>query len=65
MSTSISVIFAFWSYPTGMVVFWFAFIVVIAFGVREFFAPGPGLVHRDEVAVDGAPSAGPQPVHGR
>ena len=53
-----SVIFVFWSYPTGMVVFWFAFVIVIAFGIREFFAPGPGLVHRDETAVD---ARGPAP----
>jgi|GEM_PF-5643684 len=54
-----SVIFVFWSYPTGMVVFWFAFVIVIAFGIREFFAPGPGLVHRDETAVD---ARGPAPA---
>lgn len=54
-----SVIFAFWSYPTGMVVFWFAFVIVIAFGIREFFAPGPGLVHRDGTTVK---ARGPAPA---
>ena len=54
-----SVIFVLWSYPTGLVVFWFAFVIVIAFAIREFFAPGPGLVHRDETAVD---AAGPGPT---
>ena len=54
-----SVIFVLWNHPTGLVVFWFAFAIVIAFAIREFFAPGPGLVHRDETAVD---AAGPRPA---
>lgn len=54
-----SVIFVLWNYPTGMVVFWFAFAIVIALAVREFFAPGPGLIRRDETATD---AAGPAPA---
>ncbi|NUR61699.1 MAG: hypothetical protein HOV87_24020 [Catenulispora sp.] len=54
-----SVIFIIWDHPTGLVVFWFAFVIVIAFAIREFFAPGPGLVHREEAAVD---PAGPRPA---
>jgi hypothetical protein len=40
-------------------VFWFAFVIVIAFAIREFFAPGPGLVHRDETETH---TAGPTPA---
>lgn len=29
--------------PTGMVVFWFAVVILAAFAVREFLAPGPGV----------------------
>lgn len=54
-----SVIFIIWDHPTGLVVFWFAFVIVIAFAIREFFAPGPGLVHREEAAAD---AAGPRPA---
>jgi hypothetical protein len=54
-----SVAFVLWNYPTGMVVFWFAFVIVIAFAIREFFAPGPGLVHRDETETH---TAGPTPA---
>lgn len=54
-----AVVFVLWDHPTGMVVFWFAFVIVIAFAIREFFAPGPGLVRRDEKAVD---AAGPTPA---
>jgi hypothetical protein len=53
-----SVIFVLWNRPSGLVVFWFAFVIVVAFGIREFFAPGPGLIRRDETAVDAA-GAGP------
>ena len=53
-----SAIFVLWHHPTGLVVFWFAFVIVVAFGIREFFAPGPGLIRRDETAVDAA-DAGP------
>ena len=64
-----SVVFVFWDSPTGMVVFWFAFVIVAAFGIREFFAPGPGLIRRDETAVDarGPASAagGPPDAPGR
>ncbi|MET8946346.1 hypothetical protein ABZX30_22875 [Streptomyces sp. NPDC004542] len=38
-----SIVFVFWDRPTGMVVFWFAVVVLALFGVREFLAPGPGL----------------------
>lgn len=38
-----SVVFVFWDHPTGLVVFWFAVVVLAAFGIREFLAPGPGL----------------------
>ncbi|MFF4394828.1 hypothetical protein [Streptomyces sp. NPDC001480] len=38
-----SIVFVFWDHPTGMVVFWFAVVVLALFGVREFLAPGPGL----------------------
>ena len=47
-----SVIFVVWDHPTGMVVFWFAFVIVIAFGIREFFAPGPGLVRAGPAAPE-------------
>ena len=53
-----SVVFVLWNHPTGLVVFWFAFVIAAAFAVREFFSPGPGLVSRDETAVDAA-GAGP------
>jgi hypothetical protein len=36
-----SVVFVIWDHPTGLVVFWFAFVVLIAFAIREFLAPGP------------------------
>ena len=54
-----SVVFVLWDHPTGLVVFWFAFVIVIAFAIREFFSPGPGLVRRDETVVD---AAGPKPA---
>ncbi|NUR29092.1 MAG: hypothetical protein HOV83_25170, partial [Catenulispora sp.] len=54
-----AVIFVLWNHPTGLVVFWFAFVIIVAFAIREFFAPGPGLVHRDEKAVN---AAGPTPA---
>ncbi|GAA1956757.1 hypothetical protein [Catenulispora subtropica] len=57
-----SAVFVIWEHPTGMVVFWFAFIIVIAFAIREFFAPGPGLIRRDEVAVDDTAGPGPTPA---
>lgn len=53
-----SVLFVLWNHPTGLVVFWFAFVIAAAFAVREFFAPGPGLVRRDHTTVDAA-DAGP------
>lgn len=49
-----SVLFVLWDHPTGLVVFWFAFVIAVAFGIREFFAPGPGLVRRDQTAVEAA-----------
>lgn len=50
-----SIVFVFWSRPTGMVVFWFAVVVLALFAVREFLAPGPGL------AGAGQRPAGPPP----
>ncbi|MEY9861047.1 hypothetical protein ABH935_006685 [Catenulispora sp. GAS73] len=49
-----SVVFVLWNHPTGLVVFWFALVIAVAFAIREFFAPGPGLIRRDETAVDAA-----------
>lgn len=57
-----SVIFVLWDHPTGMVVFWFAVVIAAAFAIREFFAPGPGLVHRDPAASDRGGTAGPAPA---
>ncbi|MFE6871224.1 hypothetical protein ACFVFS_32285 [Kitasatospora sp. NPDC057692] len=34
-----AVVFVLWDHPTGMVVFWFAVVVLAAFAIREFFAP--------------------------
>lgn len=34
-----AVIFIFWANPTGLVVFWFAVVVLVAFAIREFLAP--------------------------
>ncbi|MFI9720865.1 hypothetical protein ACIHFE_14620 [Streptomyces sp. NPDC052396] len=36
-----ALVFAFWAHPTAMVVFWFVVVVLGAFGIREFLAPGP------------------------
>jgi hypothetical protein len=47
-----SVIFVIWDHPTGLVVFWFAFVIAIAFAIREFFAPGPGPLNHSKVAVN-------------
>ncbi len=33
-------VFVAWSHPTAMVVVWFAVVVLAAFGIREFLAPG-------------------------
>ena len=54
-----SVVFVLWDHPTGLVVFWFAFVIAIGFAIREFFAPGPGLIRGEKTAVDAA-SAGPR-----
>ncbi|MFB6893254.1 hypothetical protein ACFCX4_28515 [Kitasatospora sp. NPDC056327] len=57
-----AVVFAFWDHPTGMVVFWFAVVVLVAFAVREFFAPAhPVAPHPRTVAptVGGAGDAKP------
>lgn len=35
-------VFVAWSRPTAMVVVWFAVVVLAAFGIREFLAPGAG-----------------------
>ncbi|MFJ8477084.1 hypothetical protein [Kitasatospora sp. NPDC094011] len=48
-----SLVFVLWAHPTALTVFWFAVAVLIAFGIREFLAPGPG------------PSPGPSPGPGR
>ncbi|MGW7003206.1 hypothetical protein ACWGCW_10355 [Streptomyces sp. NPDC054933] len=32
-------VFVFWSHPTAVFVFWFALVVLGAFGIREFLAP--------------------------
>ncbi|WP_230210313.1 hypothetical protein [Streptomyces kaniharaensis] len=37
-----AVIFVVWDNPTGMVAFWFAVVILVLFGIREFLAPGPG-----------------------
>ncbi|GAA1878961.1 hypothetical protein [Streptantibioticus ferralitis] len=37
-----AVVFIFWSHPTAVVVFWFAVVVLGAFGIREFLAPASG-----------------------
>ncbi|MGF1429864.1 hypothetical protein [Kitasatospora sp. LaBMicrA B282] len=37
-----SAVFLAWDDPTGVVVFWFAVVILALFGVREFLAPGPG-----------------------
>ncbi|MFE3246785.1 collagen-like domain-containing protein, partial [Kitasatospora indigofera] len=34
-----ALVFAFWDHPSGVVVFWFAVVVLAAFAVREFLAP--------------------------
>ncbi|MER7708072.1 hypothetical protein ABTX81_34935 [Kitasatospora sp. NPDC097605] len=34
-----AVVFVLWDHPTGMVVFWFAVVVLAAFALREFLAP--------------------------
>ncbi|MBD0693422.1 hypothetical protein [Streptomyces sp. CBMA123] len=38
-----ALLFVLWGHPTALPVFWFAVVVLIAFGIREFLAPGPGL----------------------
>ncbi|WP_201776838.1 hypothetical protein [Streptacidiphilus anmyonensis] len=48
-----ALVFVFWDHPTGMVVFWFAFVVLMAFAVREFLAPGPGLAELRQKAPPG------------
>ncbi|WP_042367274.1 hypothetical protein [Streptacidiphilus neutrinimicus] len=57
-----ALVFVLWDHPTGLVVFWFAFVVLIAFGIREFLAPGPGLAELRQNApsdpgTPGAPGA--------
>ncbi|MFC5889437.1 hypothetical protein RMN57_05165 [Kitasatospora sp. CM 4170] len=56
-----AVIFAFWDHPTGMVVFWFAVVVLALFAIREFFAPaypaGGPLVPRAPATRPGPPAA--------
>ncbi|MER7850523.1 hypothetical protein ABTZ03_42090 [Kitasatospora sp. NPDC096077] len=54
-----SLVFVFWAHPTAMTVFWFAVVVLIAFGVREFLAPGPGPA--GHTASPGAPGSRPAP----
>ena len=55
-----AVVFIAWDHPTGRVVFWFAFVIVIAFGIREFLAPSPGWEKRTDLGPDGRPlAAGP------
>jgi hypothetical protein len=51
-----SLAFVLWDHPTGLVVFWFAFVVLIALAIREFLAPGPGLA---ELRQNAPPSSGP------
>lgn len=34
-----SALFVLWDHPTGEVVLWFAVVVLVAFGIREFLAP--------------------------
>lgn len=36
-----AVVFVLWNHPTGLVVFWFAVAIGLAFAVREFLAPSP------------------------
>lgn len=48
-----AVVFVFWDHPTGLVVFWFAVVVLAAFGIREFLAPGPGLAELRGTAPQG------------
>ncbi|WP_157429860.1 hypothetical protein [Actinomadura oligospora] len=38
-----AVVFVLWNHPTGLVVFWFAVAIGLAFAVREFLAPSPGV----------------------
>ncbi|MGW7257595.1 hypothetical protein [Streptomyces sp. NPDC054834] len=61
-----SIVFVFWDHPTGMVVFWFAVVVLALFGVREFFAPGPGLAGLEprEPGPPPPPRPGPAPQPG-
>ncbi|MEU6255868.1 hypothetical protein [Streptomyces sp. NPDC047043] len=59
-----SIVFAFWNHPTGLVVFWFAVVILALFGVREFLAPGPGLAALGRTpGVTGPPGpSGPEPA---
>ncbi|WP_063772133.1 hypothetical protein [Kitasatospora mediocidica] len=56
-----SVVFVFWTHPTGLVVLWFAVVILIAFAIREFLAPSPaptpdGAAH--PLPGEDAPAAG-------
>ncbi|MEY9844759.1 hypothetical protein [Streptacidiphilus sp. MAP5-3] len=53
-----SLIFVFWDHPTGLVVFWFAVVVLVAFGIREFLAPGPGLAELRQTGPEGSEHPG-------
>ncbi|WP_215909511.1 hypothetical protein [Streptacidiphilus fuscans] len=56
-----AVVFVFWDHPTGLVVFWFALVVLAAFGIREFLAPGPGLAELRGTAPQGPGGPGGTP----
>ncbi|MFF4255205.1 hypothetical protein ACFY1L_28750 [Streptomyces sp. NPDC001663] len=61
-----SLVFVFWDRPTGLVVFWFALVILALFGVREFLAPGPGLAAPGQTPGTSAPPgpSGPEPAPG-
>lgn len=54
-----SIIFVLWDHPTGSVVFWFAVVVLAAFAIREFLAPGPGLAELRQDNQDTGLGIGP------
>ena len=50
-----ALVFVFWNHPTGMVVFWFAVVVLACFGIREFLAPNAPVAPHDGRAAPAAP----------
>ncbi|MER5355671.1 hypothetical protein ABT093_35760 [Kitasatospora sp. NPDC002551] len=51
-----AVLFALWDHPTGMVVFWFAVVVLAAFAIREFLAPAHPVAPGGGGAAPGTPA---------